>query len=457
MHFHFIGICGTAMGSAAVALSRQGHRISGSDAQIYPPMSEVLREAGIALSEGYGPQNLPQDADCFVVGNAISRGNPELEALLEQHLPYTSLPELLRMEVLRKTRNFIVSGTHGKTTTTSMLTWLLHEAGRNPGYLIGGVTHNLPQSAHFGDGRDFVIEGDEYDSAFFDKRSKFLHYLPDTVIVNNIEFDHADIFRNLDEILLTFQRLLLLVPRNGLIILNGDDPNCRSLHCPAPSVKVGLGAECDQRIELREMSEHGSRFSLNGELFDLPMIGEFNVRNAAMAIVAARHAGVSDEIIRRALPAFKGVLRRQSLRGEQRGVTVIDDFGHHPTAIGQTLQGMRQRYPGRRLWAVFEPRSNTSRRKVLQDPLIEALSQADCSIVAAVANPQKVPAGQLLEVDAVAASVSARGRACFHEPSTEAIIDRLGREARPGDVVVIFSNGGFDGIHERLLDRLAAA
>ena len=455
MHFHFIGICGTAMGSAAVALSRLGHKITGSDAQIYPPMSEVLRAAGIELCEGYHADNLPHSADCTVVGNAISRGNAELEALLERRLPYCSLPELLRREVLQGKRNFVITGTHGKTTTTSLLAWLLHHAGRKPGYLIGGVSENLPQSAEFSTSDDFVIEGDEYDTAYFDKRSKFLHYLPDTVVVNNIEFDHADIFRDLAEILLTFQRLLMLVPRNGLVLLNGDDANCTGLRSPAPMLKVGLSMGCDVRIELLEMGEQSSRFSLNSEVFELPMIGEFNVRNAAMAITAARHAGLSDAEIRSALAGFRGVLRRQSVRGEVGGITVIDDFGHHPTAIAQTLAGMRQRYPGRRLWAVFEPRSNTSRRKVLQQALIDALACADAAMVADVASPGKVPPGELLDVDQVAAAVTAKGSACQHLAGVEAIVEQLGAQARQGDVIVVFSNGGFDNIHERLLAQLA--
>lgn len=455
MHFHFIGICGTAMGSAAVALSRLGHKITGSDAQIYPPMSEVLRAAGIELCEGYHADNLPHSADCTVVGNAISRGNAELEALLERRLPYCSLPELLRREVLQGKRNFVITGTHGKTTTTSLLAWLLHHAGRKPGYLIGGVSENLPQSAEFSTSDDFVIEGDEYDTAYFDKRSKFLHYLPDTVVVNNIEFDHADIFRDLAEILLTFQRLLMLVPRNGLVLLNGDDANCTGLRSPAPMLRVGLSMGCDVRIELLEMGEQSSRFSLNSEVFELPMIGEFNVRNAAMAITAARHAGLSDAEIRSALAGFRGVLRRQSVRGEVGGITVIDDFGHHPTAIAQTLAGMRQRYPGRRLWAVFEPRSNTSRRKVLQQALIDALACADAAMVADVASPGKVPPGELLDVDQVAAAVTAKGSACQHLAGVEAIVEQLGAQARQGDVIVVFSNGGFDNIHERLLAQLA--
>lgn len=453
-HFHFIGICGTAMGSTAVALRALGHRITGSDEKVYPPMSDVLRAAGIELTEGYKPENLPEGADLYVVGNAISRGNEELETVLERRLPYVSMAELLRREVIQGKRSFVVSGTHGKTTTTTLLAWILEHAGRNPGFMIGGVPANFDSGARFNHGEFFVIEGDEYDTAYFDKRSKFLHYLPECVIVNNIEFDHADIFGSLDEILLTFQRLLNSVPRNGLVLLNGDDANCLSLKSYAPVRTVGLGETCSERIRLTGGDGEGTDFEINGVAFRVPMIGEFNVRNAAMAVCAARHAGLSDAEIRAALVAFKGIRRRQQVRGEAGGVTVVDDFGHHPTAIRETLRGMRQKYPGRRLWAVFEPRSNTSRRNLMQNELGEALKEADGSVIAAVANPEKVAADQRLDPDAVAESVRAAGRACFHEPDTAAIVARLKAECRAGDVILVFSNGGFDGIHQKLLERL---
>lgn len=455
-HFHFIGICGTAMGSTAVALRALGHRITGSDEKVYPPMSDVLRAAGIGLSEGYKPENLPEGADLYVVGNAISRGNEELETVLERRLPYVSMAELLRREVIQGKRSFVVSGTHGKTTTTTLLAWILEHAGRNPGFMIGGVPANFDSGARFNHGEFFVIEGDEYDTAYFDKRSKFLHYLPECVIVNNIEFDHADIFGSLDEILLTFQRLLNSVPRNGLVLLNGDDANCLSLKSYAPVRTVGLGETCSERIRLTGGDGEGTDFEINGVAFRVPMIGEFNVRNAAMAVCAARHAGLSDAEIRAALAAFKGIRRRQQVRGEAGGVTVVDDFGHHPTAIRETLRGMRQKYPGRRLWAVFEPRSNTSRRNLMQNELGEALKEADGSVIAAVANPEKVAADQRLDPDAVAESVRAAGRACFHEPDTAAIVARLKAECRAGDVILVFSNGGFDGIHDKLLAALGS-
>ncbi|WP_009959948.1 UDP-N-acetylmuramate:L-alanyl-gamma-D-glutamyl-meso-diaminopimelate ligase [Verrucomicrobium spinosum] len=455
-HFHFIGICGTAMGSAAAAFRQLGHKITGSDNAVYPPMSTMLESHGIEIASGYKAENLPDEADMYVVGNAVSRGNPEVEALLECKLPYTSLPELLKWEVMQGKRNFVVSGTHGKTTTTSILTWLLEHAGRNPGYLIGGVPDNFDVGARYTESEYFVIEGDEYDTAFFDKRSKFLHYLPEAVIVNNIEFDHADIFNTLDDILLTFSRLLRVVPRNGKVFLNGDEGNCRKLleACPAPAVTVGTGEDCEVRLRVTSAAPEHTDFELNGVAFRLPMVGEFNARNAAMAICVARFAGLTDHEIRAALLEFRGVKRRQTERGQVHGITIIDDFGHHPTAIRETLRGLRQKYPHSRLWALFEPRSNTSRRNTLQGELIDALKEADGSIIAAVNMPEKVPAGQLLDVDAVAAAVSASGRPSYHERNVDAIIERLKPLAKEGDVVIVFSNGGFEGIHGKLMDRL---
>ncbi len=455
-HFHFIGICGTAMGSAAAALREVGHTVSGSDQKVYPPMSTMLEKCGITLMEGYQPENLPPGADCIVVGNAISRGNAEVEAVLERRLPYTSLAELLRHEVLQGRRNFVVTGTHGKTTTTAILAWLLEHAGKAPGYLIGGVPDNFTVGARFNPSEFFVIEGDEYDTAFFDKRSKFIHYLPECVIVNNLEMDHADIFESVKEIQREFNRMLRLVPRSGRVFLNGDEENCRSLikECPAPVSTVGTGAECEIKIKITDAAPEHTGFNLNGDEFCVPMIGEFNVRNAAMAVCAARHAGLSARQIRAGLLSFKGVRRRQTERGTVHGIRIMDDFGHHPTAIRETLRGLRQKYRGARLWALFEPRSNTSRRNLLQDELIAALKEADGSIIAAVNAPEKVPKGQLLDVEAVTEAVRAAGREAFHEANVDAIIARLKPLAKDGDVVIVFSNGGFEGIHQKLLERL---
>lgn len=455
-HFHFIGICGTAMGSTALALRAQGHKVTGSDGAVYPPMSTLLADNGIEVFSGYLPEQLPAGADLYIVGNAISRGNAELEELLRRKLPYTSMAEALKWEVIQGKRSFVISGTHGKTTTTSLLAWIFESAGKNPGFMIGGVPENFPVGARFTASELFVIEGDEYDTAYFDKRSKFVHYLPECAVVNNIEFDHADIFKDIEEIVLSFQRFVNLVPKNGQVFINGDDANCLRLieKSPAPIAKVGTGEQNDYRIRITGLTPESTSFDLNGESFTVPMIGEFNARNAAMCVCAARFGGLNDAEIRQGLATFQGVRRRQQARGEAGGITVIDDFGHHPTALRETLRGLRQRYPGRRLWAVFEPRSNTSRRNVLQPELIEALKEADGSIIAAVNAPEKVAPGSRLNPDAVAKAVIDAGREAYHEPTTEAIIDRLKERTKAGDVVVVFSNGGFDGIHGKLINRL---
>src|SRR3989454_5303157 len=373
--FHFLGICGSAMASVAAALQERVFKVTGSDENVYPPMSSFLEKKGIALKEGYRAENIPPDADVVVIGNAIKRGNPEVEAVLNRKLFYLSLPEVLKDYFLRGRHNLVVTGTHGKTTTTALLAWIMEKAGRKPGYVIGGLPKNLGQGARLNDSKYFVIEGDEYDSAFFDKRSKFIHYLPELLIINNIEFDHADIFNNLDEIKLSFRRLLNIVPRNGMVLVNGDDPNCVEVakDCLAQMIEVGFSKNCAQRIRDVAYSPEGSQFKLGDDVYEIPLVGEFNVRNAAMAASAARFYDVAKSKIDHALKSFSGIARRQEVRGEARGVKVIDDFGHHPTAVAHTLQALRKRYRGHRLWAVFEPRSNTTRRAIFQQQHSEAL------------------------------------------------------------------------------------
>src|SRR4051812_21139080 len=392
-HLHFLGICGTAMGAVAAAMREQGYTVTGSDDNVYPPMSTFLEEKGIVLTRGYREENLPAGADLIVVGNAISRGNPELEAVLNRKLYYLSLPETLKQFFLRGKHNLVVTGTHGKTTTTSMLTWILKEAGLNPAFMIGGIARNLGRGSSLHDSKYFVIEGDEYDTAFFDKRSKFIHYLPELLIVNNIEFDHADIFRDLDEIKLSFKRLLNIVPQNGMVLLNGDDRNCVEVakDCLAQMIEVGFSKNCAQRIRDLSCSQNGCAFKLGEVEFEVPMVGEFNVRNAAMAASAARFYRIPDATIQDALKSFSGIARRQEVRGEANGIKVIDDFGHHPTAIAQTLKALRHRYPGQRLWAIFEPRSNTTRRAVFQNSLPDALSVADGVFISQVARLDQLP------------------------------------------------------------------
>ncbi|PYK89715.1 MAG: UDP-N-acetylmuramate:L-alanyl-gamma-D-glutamyl-meso-diaminopimelate ligase [Verrucomicrobia bacterium] len=454
--FHFIGICGTAMGSVAVALQERGFKISGSDESVYPPMSIFLEDHEIKLHQGYRAENIPADADVVVIGNAMKRGNPEVETVLNRKLFYLSLPEVLKNYFLRGKHNLVVTGTHGKTTTTSLLTWIMEKAGRNPGYLIGGIPKNLGQGAYLNDSKYFVIEGDEYDSAFFDKRSKFVHYLPELVIVNNVEFDHADIFKDLDEIKLSFRRLLNIVPQNGMVLVNGDDHNCVEVakDCLAQMVEVGFSKNCAQRIRDVTYSPEGSQFKLGDDVYEIPLVGEFNVRNAAMAASAARFYDVPRAKIDNALKSFSGIARRQEVRGEAGGVKVIDDFGHHPTAIAQTLQALRQRYQSQRIWAIFEPRSNTTRRAVFQKELPEALKVADGVFIAQVARLEQIPEAERLNPEEVVKEISEDGRPAFYEKNADAIIDRIMPLLKPEDVVVVLSNGGFDNIHEKLLARL---
>jgi len=448
------------MGSVAAALRDRGCIVTGSDEKIYPPMSDFLRAKGVALTESYRAENLPDNPEAVVViGNVIKRGNPEAEAVLNRKLYYLSLPEVLKEFFLRGRHNLVVTGTHGKTTTTALLTWILAVAEFEPGYMIGGLPRNLGQGALFNDSKYFVIEGDEYDTAFFDKRSKFIHYLPELLVINNLEFDHADIFPDLAAVKLSFRRLVNIVPQNGMILLNGDDPNCIEVarDCLAPLVEVGFSENCAERIREVSYSATGSRFSLGEMTFDSPLFGEFNVRNAAMAAIAARFYGVTPELIQTALTSFEGIARRQEVRGSARGITVIDDFGHHPTAIRETLTALRRRYPGQRLWAIFEPRSNTTRRAVFQHRLPEALQLADGIFISQVAALDQIPAAERLDPEAVVGALAAAGRRAYYERDAAAIVERLVPILQPNDIVTVFSNGGFDGIHEKLLAALRAS
>jgi UDP-N-acetylmuramate: L-alanyl-gamma-D-glutamyl-meso-diaminopimelate ligase len=444
------------MGSVAVALCERGFKVTGSDENVFPPMSIFLGKKDIALKEGYRAENIPADADVVVIGNAIKRGNPEVEAVLSRKLLYLSLPEVLKNYFLRGRHNLVVTGTHGKTTTTALLAWIMEKAGRKPGYFIGGLPKNFGQGARLNHSKYFVIEGDEYDTAFFDKRSKFIHYLPELVIVNNIEFDHADIFSNLDEIKLSFRRLLNIVPQNGMVVLNGDDANCVDVakDCLAQLIEVGFSRNCAHRIRDVAYSSSGSRFKLGEETFEIPLIGEFNVRNAAMAATAARFYDVPKTKVDNAFKRFSGIARRQEVRGEARGVKVIDDFGHHPTAIAHTMQALRHRYPGHRIWAVFEPRSNTTRRAVFQQRLSDALKAADGVFISQVAKLEQIPENERLNPEAVVNAIQESGRPAFYEENADAIVNRIVPMLRAQDIVAVFSNGGFDRIHEKLLEKL---
>lgn len=472
-HVHFLGICGTAMGAVASAMARQGYVVTGTDANVYPPMSTFLEEEGIRIFQGYKPENIPADAELIVVGNAMSRGNAEVEAVLERHLNYKSMPETMKEFFLRGHRNYVVTGTHGKTTTTSILAWLMEDAGVNPSFMIGGIARNLGRGGRFTDSDFCVLEGDEYDTAFFDKRSKFLHYLPEAVVINNIEMDHADIYANVEEIKLSFKRLLRVVPRNGIVFLNADCPNCADVRAHAAeelrmvrTVSVGMGEGADIRISDLDPKPEGTTFTLtgaadtpyafNGDTFTVPMVGDFNVRNAAMALCAARFSGLSVEQMRDSLLRFEGVARRQEVRGCVNGVTVVDDFAHHPTAITQSIAGLRQRYPKSRLWVLFEPRSNTTIRNLFQNELAEALAHADFPVIAKVENHKRVRPEEQLDEEQLCADIAAKGKTCFVGQNADDIVAHVVSRAHVGDVLLVMSNGGFGGIHNKLLASLAA-
>ena len=445
------------MASVAAALKERGFAITGSDQGIYPPMSTFLEERGIE-ARPFDEANLAHKPDLVVIGNAISRGNPEAEYALEHKLAYCALPELLKHQFLRGKRSLVVCGTHGKTTTASLLAWLLEHNGLNPSFLIGGIPNNLGQGARFTDSEWCVLEGDEYDTAFFDKRSKFVHYLPEAVVINNLEFDHADIFGSLAEIQTSFQRLINIIPRNGLLLANGDEPNLLPLtgvgHCPVRH--FGLGNDCDAQADQLLFSESGSTFRLGSAQFRIPMIGELNVRNALAALLMARYAGLSDEQIQAGFDTFEGIRRRMEIRGEVNGVTVIDDFAHHPTAIRETLKALGRRFPERRVWAIFEPRSNTTRRNHFQIELAEALLLAKRVVVAEVARLEQVPPEERLNPAQLMADIRAAGVEADYLPTADEIVAHVVPLAQPGDILCVLSNGGFDNIHQKLINALEA-
>src|SRR5580704_17818622 len=453
---HFIGIGGTAMASAAVAMQDKGFAVTGSDQNVYPPMSTFLAEKKIQFTSGYAEPNLAHKPDLVVVGNAISRGNPEAEYVLEKKLRYCSLPELLKEFFIRGKRSIVVAGTHGKTTTTSLLTWVFEHNGLNPSYLIGGIPNNFSQGARFTDSEWFIIEGDEYDTAFFDKRSKFIHYQPEVAIINNLEFDHADIFENLTAIKKTFTHFIRLVPRNGLLLGNGDDPNLAPLlnvtHCPVKRFGLGEG-NAVQAFNLR-LGPTAAEFEIPSFKFHLNLVGELNVRNALAVIGAAKHCGLSNKQIQGAFDTFKGIKRRMEIKGIAGGVTVIDDFGHHPTAIRETMRALRIKYVKEKIWAIFEPRTNTTRRNVFQEELAASFVDADAVVVAEVARLEQLAPEERLNPEKLLQQISAGGKPAAYLPDADAIVKHIGQHARGGDVVVVFSNGGFGGIHGKLLQRL---
>jgi UDP-N-acetylmuramate: L-alanyl-gamma-D-glutamyl-meso-diaminopimelate ligase len=460
---HFIGIGGTAMATLAVMLRRRGDQVQGSDGAIYPPMSDQLAAEGIVPFEGYRAEQVGDDVDLVVVGNAISRGNIELEAVLDRKLRYASLPEVVRDEFLWQTRSLVVAGTHGKTTTAAIVAWLLTRAGRDPSVLLGGVAQNLGAGYRLGQGAEFVIEGDEYDSAYFDKTAKFLKYLPDVAIVGNIEFDHADIYEDLDAIRLAFRRLVRLIPDRGLLLLGADrvEASALALEARCRVESFGLSTGADWRAVDVAASARGTTFGISrgGEPFAevaSPLLGGYNVRNVLAAVAMAADVGLEPASIAEGVASFRGVRRRLEPRGEVRGVTVYDDFAHHPTAVAETLAGVRAAYPGRRVWAIFEPRSATACRRVMEADLTAALQGADEVVLPAVFRAS-VPEAERLSAERVVAALSAQGVHARFLPTVDEIVRVVASEAGEGDRIVVMSNGAFENIHVKLLAALGDA
>ena len=455
------------MASLAGMLQARGHRVSGSDENVYPPMSTMLESIGIQIRRGYTAVNLDPVPDCVVVGNAIPRGNPEVEETLNRRLNYRSLPEVLKEEFIRGRHSLVMAGTHGKTTTTSLAAWMIDQAGLNPSFLVGGVVQNFGVSFRVTGSDYFIIEGDEYDTAYFDKGPKFMHYLPEIAVVNNIEFDHADIYHDLEAVKLAFRRLMNLVPGNGKLIAGWDSPPVREVVASFGSklfTPLETFGTCDDaKWQARDLSfsEGMTRFRvfLDGQdwaEFSTPLIGEFNVRNCLAAIVAANAWGVGREKITAALASFKSVRRRAEVRGEVNGITVIDDFAHHPTAVRETLAALRLKYKDRRLIAVFEPRSRTSSHSTFQQQYVVAFTPADYVIVSRVYDAQRAAEmGGVLDIEKLIEDISAQNKPASAITEVDEIVSRLKIELRSGDVVAIMSNGAFGGIHEKLLTALS--
>ncbi len=465
-HIHLIGICGTAMASLAGLLQLRGHRITGSDKAAYPPMSILLRELGIPVLEPYAESNLDPKPDLVVVGNALSRGNPEIERVLDERIPFSSMAALLHEEFLTGRESLVVAGTHGKTTTTSMLAWIYQVAAHQdpqhePSFLIGGVAENFGSSFQLRPTRTFILEGDEYDTAFFDKGPKFLHYFPDALILTHVEFDHADIYVDLEAVKTAFKRLVNLVPGRGVIV--AYDGNANVTECVARAFckveRYGFTAEADWRLQNLRHENGLTRWEVwrHGELWaelEMSLAGEHNALNATAAAALAAGQGIGVDAIQAALASFKSVKRRLEVRAEIGGVTIIDDFAHHPTAIRETLRALRSVYPQARLWAVLEPRSNTLRRKVLEGEIVESLRLADKVILAGVYQQERIPQDERLHPEDVVHRLNELGTPAELRADADAIVASIVPQLQSGDVVAILSNGGFDGIYEKLPARL---
>lgn len=449
------------MASLAGMLKAQNHKVTGSDENVYPPMSIELQKLDIPVSEGYSPENLDPRPDVVVVGNAIMRGNVELEFVLNEKLYYTSMAAVVKENFIRGRYSVVVAGTHGKTTTTSLMAWAMERAGANPSFLIGGVAENFNSSFRVGDSRYFVIEGDEYDTAYFDKGPKFMHYLPDLVILNNAEFDHADIYRDLEAVKFAFSRLINLIPTSGHLIAGWDSAVVRELAPRAFCSIETFGIEEGPRWRADSMDFSGEMteftVTVDGQKFDhyrTPLAGLFNLRNCLGVIAACEVMGLDRNLIKEALAEFKSVKRRMQIRGVARGVTIIDDFAHHPTAVRETLIAARQKYKGRRIVAVFEPRSYTAQRRDFQQSFEDGLAEADMIIIAGLFHPERYTKNTAISPEEMIANLRRREREADYILSVDDIVSNLEGRLDSGDVVVVMSNGSFGGIHDKLMKAL---
>lgn len=455
---YLIGICGTAMTSLAGLLKEKGMEICGSDSDVYPPMSTQLQGLGIKVYSGYRSVNL-RDAtpDLVIPGNAVPRGNPEVEELLNTGLPYLSMAEAVKEFCLRGKHSIVIAGTHGKTTTSSMVAWLLQSSGLNPSFLVGGIPLNFGASFQWrSDGSHFVIEGDEYDTGFMDRRPKFVSYLPRVVLLNPVEFDHADLYSSLAAVEDAFWQLIKIVPANGLIIVNRDNENAYRLSKRGYSrvLSFGFHPESDYRITDEAWTDGVAKFKLNGLPYWIRILGRHNLANASSVAVLGEHLRVSPDQIQEAFSKFDGVKRRMELRGEVNGVGVYDDFAHHPTAIAATLEGARLAFPKSRIWGIFEPRSWSSRRNVFQKEFALSFRHADTAIIAPVYQLEKLPPEVRLDGEQLAADITRNGTPCRYVSHYDDLVGIVLAEARPGDKLILMSNGSFEGLHDRLLERM---
>jgi UDP-N-acetylmuramate: L-alanyl-gamma-D-glutamyl-meso-diaminopimelate ligase len=458
---HFTAVCGTGMGALACMLKEIGLEVTGSDHKVYPPMSTFLAGKGVCVSDGFEAAHIPPDTDLVVIGNAVGRDNPEVLAAADRRLCYCSMPQALNHFAAKGKKIVLVTGTHGKTTTAALAAWVLHHAGYDPSFMIGGILQNFGSNYQVGNGPHIVIEGDEYDTAFFDKGPKFLHYQPHVATLTSVEFDHADIFRDLDHVKQAFRTFIAGIPETGVLAAQDRDANIDDVTAGAGCRVERYGETPGSHWRLADVrfGANGTTFSLLKEnrpvgRFQSPLLGAHNLSNTVAVMAMAHHLGLSFGDIGTALTEFKGVKRRQEIRGIKRGITVLDDFAHHPTAVRETLAAVRPAANGGRLIAVFEPRTNSSMRNIFQDDYARAFDSADLICIRKPPLLGKIPEGQRFSSRQLAADLSERGKKAFFFPGTDAIIDFLVSEARPGDMVFIMSNGGFDNIHERLLKRL---